>query len=76
MLTLGIKGSTPASEILCKEGRIPQIPQRLAGTRIDPPASVQIEKFASPLATDAAEPLDEPPGIRSGAFALRGVPKN
>ena len=23
-----------------------------------------------------AEPLDDPPGIRSGALALRGVPKN
>ena len=43
---------------------------------MDPPESVPIEKCANPFATDAADPLDEPPGTLSGALALRGVPKN
>ena len=76
VLTLGMKGSTPASEMRCSEGRSPQIPHRLAGTLTEPPESVPIEKSASPLATEDADPLDDPPGTRSGALALRGVPKN
>ncbi|WP_367781966.1 hypothetical protein [Mesorhizobium marinum] len=75
MLTLGWNGRTPASEILCRLGRMPHRPQRLAGTRMDPPESVHSEKSAKPEATDAAEPLEEPPGTRSGAFAFSGVPK-
>ena len=53
---------------------MPQTPQKLAGTRSEPPESVPIEKSARPQATDEAEPLDDPPGIRFGAFAFRGVP--
>ena len=43
-------------------GLKPATPQQAAGTRIDPPVSVPIAKSASPAATTAAEPLDEPPG--------------
>lgn len=75
VLTLGMKGRTPASEMRCSEGRRPHRPHRLAGTRIEPPESVPSEKSASPLETDDAEPLEEPPGMRSGALPLRGVPK-
>lgn len=59
MLTLGTKGNTPDSEIRCVVGLIPKIPQRLAGTRVEPAQSVPIEKSTKPQATAEAEPLDE-----------------
>ena len=42
--------------------------------RTDPPVSEPIAKSTSPAATAAAEPQDEPPGKRSGAAGLVGVP--
>ena len=56
------------------DGRKPQIPQLLAGTRVEPPVSVPNAKSTRPHATAEADPLDDPPGTRSGACALRGVP--
>jgi hypothetical protein len=50
------------------------MPQLPAGTRTDPPVSVPRAKSASPQATADADPLDEPPGTRPGAFRLSGVP--
>jgi hypothetical protein len=50
------------------------MPQLLAGTRTDPPVSVPKAKSASPQATAEAEPLEEPPGTRSGAAGFSGVP--
>ena len=42
--------------------------------RIEPPVSVPIAKSTMPAATATAEPLEEPPGTRSGYWGLRGVP--
>ena len=53
---------------------MPWRPQKLAGTRTDPPVSVPSAVSHSPWATAEAEPEDEPPGTRSGAFGLSGVP--
>ena len=72
--SVGAKGITPATEMRPCEGRQPQMPQLLAGTRTEPPVSVPIAKSTSPQATAEAEPFDEPPGTRSGAAGLSGVP--
>jgi hypothetical protein len=53
---------------------MPKRPQKLAGTRTEPPVSVPSAKSTRPPATAAAEPLDEPPGTRPGAFGFEGVP--
>ena len=71
---VGASGFTPATEINPCEGRRPQMPQLLDGTRTDPPVSVPSAKSARPQATADAYPLEEPPGTRSGAFGLSGVP--
>src|SRR4051812_30745773 len=71
---VGEKGITPATEIRPCEGRQPQMPQLLAGTRTEPPVSVPRAKSTIPQATADAEPLEEPPGTRSGAAGLSGVP--
>jgi hypothetical protein len=71
---LGACGTTPSNGSRPCVGRIPKIPQKLAGTRTDPPVSVPSAKSTSMPATAAAEPLDEPPGIRPGARGLIGVP--
>src|SRR5262249_52978769 len=57
------------------DGRMPQMPQLLAGTRTEPPVSVPRAKSTRPQAAADADPLDEPPGTRSGAWGLSGVPK-
>jgi hypothetical protein len=53
---------------------MPYNPQKLAGTRTDPPLSVPSAKSHSPAATADADPLDDPPGTRSGAAGFSGVP--
>src|SRR5262245_43786202 len=70
----GASGFTPATDIKSCDGRKPQIPQLLAGTRVEPPVSVPNAKSTKPHATAEADPLDDPPGTRSDACALRGVP--
>ena len=42
--------------------------------RLEPPVSVPRATSASPVATATAEPLDDPPGTRSGSNGLTGVP--
>ena len=71
---VGENGITPATETNPCDGRSPQMPQLLAGTRTEPPVSVPRAKSANPQATAAAEPLEDPPGTRSGAAGFRGVP--
>src|SRR5215468_9859344 len=66
----GASGVTPATDIKLCDGRKPQIPQLLAGIRVEPPVSVAKAKSTKPQATAEADPLDEPPGTRSGACAL------
>src|SRR5262245_6734446 len=71
---VGANGITPATEMKSCEGRSPHTPQLLAGTRTDPPVSVPSAKSAKPQATADTDPLDDPPGTRSGARGFSGVP--
>ena len=50
-------------------------PQKAAGCRIDPPVSEPSDRGASPAATAAADPPEEPPGTRVGSQGLRVGPK-
>jgi hypothetical protein len=43
---------------------MPQRPQKLEGTRTEPPVSVPSAKSQALAATAEADPLDEPPGTR------------
>src|SRR5207253_7725444 len=52
-------------------GFIPATPQYEAGRVIDPPVCVPIAPRHMPHATAAADPLDEPPGVRSKFQGLR-----
>ena len=42
--------------------------------RIEPPPSLPVQIGIMPTATAAAEPPDEPPGVRSGFHGLRVMP--
>ncbi len=42
--------------------------------RIDPPPSLPVQIGIMPPATAAADPPDEPPGVRSGFHGLRVTP--
>src|SRR6476469_3210656 len=53
----------------------PTRPQKAAGTRTEPEVSVPTARSTIPAATATAEPEEEPPGIRSGASGLTGLPK-
>ena len=55
-------------------GFIPTSPQHAAGIRIDPPPSEPLATATSPAATAAAEPPDEPPGVRWRSHGLRVTP--
>src|SRR6476620_7685129 len=72
--SVGANGMTPASEMRPCEGRQPQMPQLLAGTRTEPPVSVPSAKSTSPQATADADPFEEPPVTRSGAAGFNGDP--
>src|SRR5262249_30106932 len=51
-------------------GRSPTIPHSAAGCLIEPPVSEPSAHGASPPATAAAEPPEEPPGTRVGSHGL------
>src|SRR4029077_28030 len=53
---------------------MPTIPHSDAGWRIEPPVSVPSAHGASPAATAAALPPEEPPGTRSRSHGLRTAP--
>ena len=57
-----------------KLGLWPYTPQNDDGTRIDPPMSVPISNGVKPIATAAAGPPDEPPGVRVRSHGLLVVP--
>src|SRR5690242_10075763 len=57
------------------EAFIPKTPQKLAGSRIEPPPSLPTASGPMPDATAAAEPALDPPGVRSGFHGLRVVGK-
>ena len=73
---VGAWGSMPSTGTRPWVGRMPNRPQKLAGTRTDPPVSVPSAVSHSPDATADAEPELDPPGTRSGAAGLSGVPSN
>ncbi len=55
-------------------GFIPANPQHAAGIRIEPPPSDPVAHGTIPAATAAAEPPDEPPGVRLRSQGLRVIP--
>src|SRR5690606_25977962 len=55
--------------------RMPTTPQKAAGMRMEQPKSVPWASGTIPLATAAAEPPDEPAGLRAGFQGLRVAPK-
>jgi len=73
---LGACGINPAELTRPCVGRMPYTPQKLAGTRTEPPVSEPSAKSQRLPATAAAEPDDDPPGTRSGASVFSGVPSN
>ncbi len=64
----------PAIDARPQVGRRPYRPQLAAGTRIDPAVSVPSAKSTWPEAATEADPQEDPPGTRSGARGLSGVP--
>ena len=68
------KATTPKRETVPYVGISPTRPQKAAGCRIEPPVSVPSDHGASPAATTAAEPPDEPPGTRVWSHGLRVGP--
>ena len=55
-------------------GFIPTSPQHAAGIRIEPPPSEPVAHGTIPAATAAAEPPEEPPGVRVRSHGLRVIP--
>src|SRR5215211_8256546 len=56
---LGLKPTRPANE---------------AGMRVEPPPSLAVASGTAPAATAAADPPDDPPGVRLGSQGLRVTP--
>jgi hypothetical protein len=52
---------------------MPTTPQKAAGWRMEPAVSVPMESGASPAATEAVLPPEDPPGTRSSFHGLRGL---
>ena len=52
----------------------PMVPVKAAGMRIEPPASLPMDRRTTPAATAAAQPL-LPPGVSDGFHGLRVMPK-
>jgi len=50
---------------------IPGTPQKAEGCRIEPPVSLPSATGTIPAATAAAEPPEDPPGVRVGSQGLR-----
>jgi hypothetical protein len=55
-------------------GLNPTTPQKDAGMRIEPPASVPVAMGTAPAASVAPEPALEPPGFFAGSHGLRVTP--
>jgi hypothetical protein len=51
----------PSVDTSPNDGFKPTTPHRLAGMRIDPPVSVPTDAHAIPVATETADPPDDPP---------------
>ena len=66
--------SAPAREIRPWLGLTPNTPQNAAGRIIEPLVCEPIASGTMPAATAAAEPDDEPPGVRARSRGLRVLP--
>ena len=66
--------SSGAEEMRPRCGFSPTRPQHAAGMRIEPPPSLPCATGTMPAATAAAEPPEEPPGVRSRSQGLRVAP--
>ncbi len=67
-------GRTPSSGSSPKDGFQPMVPQKEAGRITDPAVWLPRASGTIPSATAAAEPLDEPPGVREGSRGFRVFP--
>ena len=59
-----LRGTTPLQDKSPNDGLKPTTPQAAAGILIEPPVSFPMDANEEPAATEAAEPLLEPPGDR------------
>ena len=64
----------PYRETVPYVGRRPTTPQRAAGCLMEPPVSDPSAHGASPAATAAADPPEEPPGTRATSHGLNVGP--
>jgi hypothetical protein len=67
-------GKTPVREMAPKLGLNPTTPQKAAGRMTEPRVCVPMATGTKPVATAAAEPLEEPPGVCAGFQGLRVLP--
>src|SRR5207248_5365124 len=63
-------GKCPLAGMRPGVGFSPQIPQKCAGTRMDPPPSLPTPPAEHPLAMTAASPPLEPPAVRDKSQGL------
>src|SRR5499427_10186834 len=61
---------TPSRGIAPKLGLKPTTPQKAAGRMIEPAVWVPVASGSIPAATAAADPIEEPPGVREGSHGL------
>ena len=64
----------PEREIRPAVGLYPTAPQKAAGRITEPLVWVPTAPGRNPMATAAAEPLDDPPGVWAGFHGLRVFP--
>src|SRR5690606_2992027 len=65
------RGLTPVVANRLSVGLYPTTPQKAAGRMMEPEVWVPSARGTWPSATAAAEPLDEPPGVRPRLCGLR-----
>ena len=66
----GLNGLTPSAGTRSNVGLAPTTPQKDAGRTIDPAVWVPSASGTVPAPTAAAEPDDDPPGVRDGSWGL------
>ena len=72
--SVGANAITPDKGYAWRVGLRPTTPQAAAGWRIEPPVSVPVAAGARPAATAAAEPPEDPPGVRPSFQGLCVAP--
>ena len=71
---LPLSAMTPVRSTRPRVGFSPSVPQNAAGRMTDPAVWEPIATGTIASATAAADPLDEPPGVRAGSAGLRVGP--